>query len=494
MSKSVNSTSGLYSGGAVVFDQSPTINLYRTLMAQKSARETAFDNYIKDTSRNIINDTSKMRSQDIDGLMKRLELWSTQASGNADVLSNPTNYKNGTSLYKGFNDGLSDILGYVRRSVEDKDKEATFIKASSEARKKGWTPTQQDLEIYNAFNKPIDDPARKVLGYKFDPVQNVDQKTEEEPDLQSISLYTPKLDMGKYINSLIGKDKPSKLPTGNYTSTKDPLTVNAEYETKYSDDKLKNMGKQAIIDASTTGSAQQEFANDLVTNPSFSMIKDDLDAVYKKVMGSEAKTPQDYFSAYMMKILGGSQMTTERMPLKDLQMEKNSSLIMSRKGVGGGSGSSNQPFELPYDYKDGDNLSKYFQGINITNTEGIKSGTLTGTPIFYDKDNDTFTFTEFSPNHEQGFKRTIPANQLLEEIKTINTKQNINQFNNILNALRSGNDNDNRKPKKSVLQSSGGKFKGNKSDAQDDDILRNGIKIKGKSGVNIIIPPKKSNP
>lgn len=146
----VQNPSNLYTGGAVLFDNQPTVNLYGQLLQRKQAKMDALDEYDK-RRMNSINDAG-VRDVDRQGFDQRLDGIRGYYNTNKDKIR-----KGNTPEAYEYEKKFRDVSGYVNQSKERTAKQDAAMKFYQDRLKQdGVVPDDFMVEL-SVNDKPVDE-------------------------------------------------------------------------------------------------------------------------------------------------------------------------------------------------------------------------------------------------------------------------------------------------------------------------------------------------
>jgi hypothetical protein len=213
-----------YNDGAVVFYPDPNKwdslhNAIANIGVQKRARESALAKYNDDLVKNI--NTAGVHTKDQPQIADKItELIEYGKKNPNDKLGVEQRYR--------------DILF----TVDNSKKDVANLKRISDAGKSGAMLLGSDMEQMNALSLPVGDPRR------------YNQHDEDiAGDIDNMSIFTkpftPQQDKA-FTEALISKNKPDEIPDYSKKIVDGPTgKILVPYESKYSDEKLKQIGDDA---------------------------------------------------------------------------------------------------------------------------------------------------------------------------------------------------------------------------------------------------------
>lgn len=271
-----NTSSGLYSEGAVVFDSQPFANLYNQFMLRKQAKDDALDNYFRDFGKNVT--PAGMRNQDISVLTAKNNEWRQYYQQNKAAIMNPR--LDGGKAYGEWNSRYQDQLQTIEQSknLANTTKEAGRIIADP---KKRELVTEETLNKINLHDKPLNDPEHKPFSlYDFD--------YKPEP-------FDAKMREGVYKSLTTGLT-PSKI-AGTSQSLPN-FQIKTPYTQQFSSEDVAAIGNRAMAFADSDRSikhyAEKELLPQILKDPNKF---NELNTVFKRTYGRDAKTGPELFAA-----------------------------------------------------------------------------------------------------------------------------------------------------------------------------------------------------
>jgi len=189
----LHNDSRLYSGGSVVLNSQPSVNLYAQMMQRKQAREEALDEYEKNRI-NRMNEAG-LRDQDREGLDNKVLELKGYYNANKDAIRKG-NTPQGFEYEKKFRDAMN----YIGESKDRSARSEAFMKFREERLKNGRMLPEEAWHEYKAHELPIG-------------AKSYDPETGEEIESKSIDLpkymsqASPKFDQQKALKLFSGIKK-----------------------------------------------------------------------------------------------------------------------------------------------------------------------------------------------------------------------------------------------------------------------------------------------
>jgi hypothetical protein len=212
-----NNFSGLYTGGATVFNQLPYAQLALNMQRYKDAKQEAIDNYYRDLSKTLT--PSGMAGNDVDDFTNKVNTWRDYVTQNRDVLNNPKDKNYSQAVQQEgylYNDALQ-LADKSRQKVKDLYQARELIKPDHPM-------THTSLDIINAGGLPISKGYIPIdfSGIQYDPKEN--QFTGEDLIKYRNSLRE-NFKMDKNISKPV--DLGMKTKAIETTSSYSPQTISA---------------------------------------------------------------------------------------------------------------------------------------------------------------------------------------------------------------------------------------------------------------------------
>jgi hypothetical protein len=279
----LNTSSNLYTGGAVVFNSSPYTNFAINLMAKKQAKDEALESYYQNLNKSI--NPAGVRTQDVNGFMEKTNGLQTFWQQNKDAIKNPR-LDNGRAQTE-YNSRYQDIQSYINQSKQEELRKKPFVDMLADPDKRERISDKMLYDVH-LHDLPLTDPNRKSFDI-----------TQEE--------FNPKLlspDELQRFNEGIGKGiNPDK---NEILTTPDPNDRFSNIETtttRFSPEKLVAIGNEAK-DAYTTN---RRLSYTFESNHPFKEWKDEheqqfnkLNDIHKMVYGTDIKDNEDLYAATIL--------------------------------------------------------------------------------------------------------------------------------------------------------------------------------------------------
>ncbi len=393
----------LYSGGSVVFNSQPSVNLYAQLLQKKQAREDALDDYEKNRMRRI-NDKG-MRDQDREVLDKSVADTMSYYMANKDKIrkGNTPEAYNYEKMWRGTNDIVSESRDATAKSE-------AFNKLRQERLKMGRSTPEEWFQDYSAHELPIRSEGYKPLDIP-----------------KYMSQINPKYDQKKSMDLLKGV-KLSDLPV-RYENIKGQPDLRNEIHEK----KLDAEGLASIRHiAETQYDNDDGFAAMVQQKANDPLQRGELESVFEKHFKTKPQSLPDYAIAQKLSEFQPSLVTSKAVsdwPYKNKvtygQALNKIQLNASLQGKGG-TNYEVKDLVLPDGTTD---LTKPLQGINVNNT-------VTGKAFKSD-------LTKYNPKTKEvtyhdvvdGKDYTVPAQKFRQIINTVNTVQDLKVFDNLIQSI-----------------------------------------------------------
>lgn len=277
----------LYSGGSVVFDQRPHVQLYANLMQRKAAKDEAFDEYIRNQNKGI--NAAGMRNADRPIFDKKYSELQNFYIQNRDAIKNR---KAGADIkYTQMNQDLLNLIS-ESKTEEEKKKPLTEILLDPNKRER---LSDTVFEEVSSHDQPI---------Y----VQKEDGSIERNPNRKSIDYgsvtFNPKpFEQDKYFKQFEDVKRMDLPPV----VTDDPKTMTQTVTTN------------SVFDKEAKDLIATRAVTDLMQNPSFKSVVKQLDPkeyndFYKQNYGHDIQSEADLAAAYTLKGLQQSVKTAKVNP------------------------------------------------------------------------------------------------------------------------------------------------------------------------------------
>lgn len=341
----------LFTGGSVVLDSSPSVNMYNNLLLRKQAKDEAVNQYFHSLEKNL--NTAGVRKQDLageqGGITDDINKWRQMWMENKDVI------RKGGLPQQEYMSRFQDIMRKIQQSKDRAKTELEIGKAKFEGK---YEPDDDDIKILGAMGKSIYDPT----SYKQDGVS--------EYGIADLSANVPDFDANKQNQFWTAATKgyeAGKVYDNNAQRTdKTTGKVYVPFKEVFSPDQIKSIADKAGDMAMSDRSAKKYFQK-LLDSPNRADW-DKLNNAYQSVYGKNnfVETPKHVAQAEAIMRMGIAQKQGEE-PITDQQqalarslekMRFNSNLVISRDAIralrGDGGGSNMDGNEL-----DTIDLSKY---------------------------------------------------------------------------------------------------------------------------------------
>lgn len=280
-----NPLSGVYNGGAVVFNTQPIMQYYTQMLAHKQAKDEALGKYYQDLGKNI--NSAGMRTQDIEnGWNQKVADWQNYYNQNAEKIKYPNKY--GAQYQNEFQARYRDILNDVSRSKEAAQNEAT-VRPKMLDPKWRQSATDDDMRIAQNMGRSIYDPNHYKDGHTT------------PYGVQDFSFNAPDFDTPKQkaaldflTHGLIRGEQPhpSKQPIINRAARTITTPMISGYD-KPTYDTIVEKGAQLY---QGDKSAQRFFENEM-HNPADLQ---QLNSSFRRYFGKDISSPQDVARAWVL--------------------------------------------------------------------------------------------------------------------------------------------------------------------------------------------------
>lgn len=272
----------IYSGGGVVFDSSPSVNLYGQLLAKKQAKMEALDEYDRQRINNI--NPNGVRDVDREGLDKRIkdiQDYYQQNKGNIRRTGTPESY-NYEKMFR-------DVSSYINQSKERTAKQDAAMKLYQERLKQDGRIPDDFIKELNENDMAIDADVVDATGTQRKAKSLELTKWLSQPKPFSQQAY---LKLFSDIKRTAGQPKYSPVE-GN------PLKLTETIEETFDD------GSKQVIAARSADKYQNSFsfAEQVKTEVADPVARKNLEDVFLKEFGTKPSQMEDYATALTMTLL-----------------------------------------------------------------------------------------------------------------------------------------------------------------------------------------------
>lgn len=271
--------SNLYSGGAVVFNNQPSVNLYAQLMARKQARQESLDQYYQNLHKNI--NAAGMRTQDISGgFSEKVAGWEKHFMENRQKILNPRTPQDREAAIQ--NQSMyQDLLMDVQKSKDASQQELELGKQKLSGK---WNPTESDLQV-----------AHKISNSIYSQDYYKDKAYTQPYTINDLSLNVPEFypkAQEEFDKASLGDMKPGKI-YDEKAMRKDKSTgqVFIPFQQSFSEDQIKRRADMAANLVTSSRSAKVHYER-LLDDPNWVVGAGN---AYKQVYGGDGilRTPQE---------------------------------------------------------------------------------------------------------------------------------------------------------------------------------------------------------
>ncbi len=266
-------TSGLYTGGAVVADTSPLVQLQHQYNMKQAARDEALDDYFRNLNQSI--NPKGVRNQDIEGLTLKQDEWQKFYLQNKQAIKNPR-IDGGKALTE-YQGRFNDMRNYIEKS-----KNAAAI--AEDLAKAKLNPNLgymfEDDEIITRIadhDKPLLDPTHKTV------------------NIQELSIQPKPIDVKEWQamqKSAAAGLKPSEEVDKIEVDPKTLDTITT-VKKKYSNEDLAAAGNRMKSLYQLDRRVRHSVDKNLLNVPNVA----ELNEAHKSVYGKNVETPADLLAA-----------------------------------------------------------------------------------------------------------------------------------------------------------------------------------------------------
>lgn len=361
----------IYSGGAVEFDSTPTVNLANQIMNRQMAKSEALEQHYQNQFKNV--NPAGMRTQDIPQFTAKVNEWQQFYQQNKKAIRNPR--LDGGKAASEFQARMQDAVALTQQSKNEQKKYEDLVPLLRDPEKRSRIP-ESFLQGLAAHELPLGDPNRKSL------------------DLSTLNFDAKPFDVTMQQKYLQGAQQGLKMDEQITGVTTDPKSFMQTVTTTSS------LGPEA------KGAIQSRAAGAYVSDPSFKSFIDEQAAnpnmvkqyndVYKKAYGKDISTPEDLAAAWTLNsiqdnitkqkseadwkarqdYLQGQRVAllNKRLEAKKQGKSLDSGWIEEYVGVLKEQSQGNQP--ILYKYKNGAVEQEYDIPMDATLAKGLKRGDL----------------------------------------------------------------------------------------------------------------------
>lgn len=262
----------LYTGGAVIFDSSPSVNMYGNLLARKQAKMDALDEYDRHRINNI--NPNGVRDQDREGLDQRINQLRLYYSKNKDRIR-----KGNSAESFEYEKMFRNVGSYINQSKERTAKQEAAMKFYQDKLK-------QDGVVPEDFITEIE----------------VNDKSLDSPDSQTFNL-TKWLSTPKPFNQqtfLKGFSDVKRTPSVRTEPIKDqPLRLN-----EITEETFDTGGKQVIANrAAERYENSYSFRSQVQNEIKDPIARARMEQTFREQYGTNPQLPEDYATAFTLELL-----------------------------------------------------------------------------------------------------------------------------------------------------------------------------------------------
>jgi hypothetical protein len=266
-------TSGLYTGGTVVADTSPLVQLQHQYNMKQAARDEALDDYFRNLNQSI--NPKGVRNQDIEGLTLKQDEWQKFYLQNKQAIKNPR-IDGGKALTE-YQGRFNDMRNYIEKSKNAAAIAEYLAKAKLNPNLGYMFEDDEIITRIADHDKPLLDPTHKTVNIQELSIQ---PKPLDAKELQAMQK-----------NALLGL-KPSE-EVGSIEVDKNTLDTITTINKKYSDQDLQTVGNRFKSLYQLDRRVRSHVDKNLLNAPN----AEELNEVYKRTYGKNAETPADLFAA-----------------------------------------------------------------------------------------------------------------------------------------------------------------------------------------------------
>lgn len=280
----------MYTGGSVVMDTRPHIQLYANLLQREQAKNEAFDEYIRNLNKGI--NTAGVRNQDRPVLEQKIKEWQDYGIKNRDNIRNPRTDNGNANM--AFMSGFRDIQNMIGESKQEEEKKKPLIDILTDPTKRELL-SEDVIPLINKHDQPL-----YVIDETGKSVKNPERKSF---DISSVSFNPKPFDQGGYFKKFTDVKRTDLLPQ----IVKDPKTMTQTItKTSSFDENAKDIIATRATSDYFNDRSFRKFINEL--NP------DEYKDFYKQQYGKELETMADLAAAFTLKGMQQSVSTSEIKP------------------------------------------------------------------------------------------------------------------------------------------------------------------------------------
>lgn len=409
----------MFTGGAVVFDSSPTVAFAAQQEAKRQAKEEALNKYFEDQLKQL--NTEGIRQVDLidpegkgRGIIDKINSWQQYWKENKNQI-----------LKGGVGRMDSDrMLQEIRQQIGEAKAAGKFFNDLGQAKFEGkYDPDDDELNVLHLASLPVYDPAsRKQDGsrYGWSDLMPTIPEYDAKKQADVWSAITKGLQPGKVYdyNNLKINEK-----TGQAI---------VPFSEKYSLEQVKSIADNAASIAMSDKSVKKHFQK-ILNNPN-SQEWQELNSAYQSVYGKNKVVSEPWQAAQADAILrasvpqkvGQEQEVNYAQRLADKQMMAafNRALINSSRQSGSGQTERIDLTEYPDVDGKGKDITDLMQGVIVT---GLPTGDkLLAEKVYYDPSTQKITYKEYAERDVKGnivkggSEKTVSLTTFMQNVKTNN--------------------------------------------------------------------------
>jgi len=270
----IHNDARMYSGGSVVFNQNPHVQLYAQLMARKQARDEAYDEYIRNLNKSV--NAAGVRNADRPVFDKQLADWQRFGMENRDKIRKR---EGGADIE--FQNRYQNLMNLINESKTEEEKKKPIVEMLLD-------PAKRD-RLGDEVIKSIHDHDQPLY------IQKEDGTVERNParksfDASSISFEPKPFEQDKYFKQFEDVKRTDLPPQ----ITEDPKTLTQTVTTN------------SVFDKEAKDLIAMRAVSDYMSNPSFkSLVKQlkpaDYNEFFKQNYGHDIQNEADLAAAYTLK-------------------------------------------------------------------------------------------------------------------------------------------------------------------------------------------------
>lgn len=264
----------LYSGGSVVFNQQPHVQLYATLKAREQAREEAFDEYTRNLRKGI--NTAGMRNQDRPAFDKKYQDWQKFYLDNRDKIRGR---KEGADIK--FQQGWQELMDLAEESKATEAGKKPLVEILTDPNKRDRL-SEDILPMIQSHDAPL---------YITKPDGTVERNPNWKAfDVSKLNFDPKPFESDKFFKGLEDVKRMDLPPV----IEKDPITMTQKVTTTSVFDQE---AKEVIATRAVT-----ELANNRSFRDTIKKLKpEDYNAVFRANYGRDIEDDGDLAAAYTLK-------------------------------------------------------------------------------------------------------------------------------------------------------------------------------------------------